>query len=805
MGERKRLFLLVLIMTTVSIVVAGITVYVLYGTAFEQQRERLVEAAQSQARLIEAIARFDAARAQTNPEFYPGGPTVATLSQIIDAHGHYKGFGETGEFTLARRTKDNIFFLLRHRHFDLDQPKSVPLDSELAEPMRRALSGLSGTVIGLDYRGETVLAAHEPVAELGFGIVAKIDLVEIRAPFIRAGLMAICAALLVVFVGAVVFLRVSNPIMKRLEERTAELSRTNQQLGLQIQERKEAEEALRKAHSELEQRVQERTAELLQANEQLQQEIEERKRAEEASGQTEEKYRLLVQNIPSIVYKGYPDWSVELFDKKIESLIGYSVDDFHSQRLKWSDLIVEEDFEAVRESFIQALKTDKSYVREYKIRTEAGNILWIQDRGHIICDDNGEIEYVSGVFFDITDHKRAEEEQALLRRRLEALWAIARMTDASHQKLCDRVLTEILDLTQSRYAFYGFFNEDESMMTLHSWSEEALESCQVIDKPLHFPIMEAGIWAEAVRERRILIINDYKEDHSKKKGLPEGHVPLSRLLVVPVFSYDRIVALAAVANKSTDYKEEDARQVDAFTTNVQVIMESQQSREALTKSEEELRILSSQLLSAQEQERGRIARELHDGIGQSLSAIKFRLEDALGQMGEDIAESSVISLNNLIPIIQSTVEEVRRITMDLRPSTLDDLGILATIGWFCREFKETYATVRIEKEIGLEEADIPESLKTVIYRVLQEALNNVAKHSGADSVTVSLTKKDDTIELTIEDNGRGFDLNEVLDIDSSKRGFGLGSMKERIELSGGSFALESTRREGTNISASWQG
>ena len=102
MGERKRLFLLVLIMTTVSLVVAGITIYVLYGTAFEQQRERLVEAAQSQARLIEAIARFDAARAQTNPEFYPGGPTVATLSQIIDAfmqtavQGWYSQVAEDG-------------------------------------------------------------------------------------------------------------------------------------------------------------------------------------------------------------------------------------------------------------------------------------------------------------------------------------------------------------------------------------------------------------------------------------------------------------------------------------------------------------------------------------------------------------------------------------------------------------------------------------------------------------------------------------------------------------------------------------
>ncbi len=144
-------------------------------------------------------------------------------------------------------------------------------------------------------------------------------------------------------------------------------------------------------------------------------------------------------------------------------------------------------------------------------------------------------------------------------------------------------------------------------------------------------------------------------------------------------------------------------------------------------------------------------------------------------------------------------------TMDLRPATLDDLGILATIAWFCREFQETYRKRQNPKRDRPRETDIPESLKTVIYRVLQEALNNVAKHSGADSVTIFLTKRNGTIELTIEDNGRGFVLKEALDIDGSKRGFGLGSMKERIELSGGSFSLESVRREGTTIRASWPG
>ena len=184
MDERRRILFLLLIMTSVALVVSGISITLLYRATLEEEQARLVETAQSQARLMEAVARFDAVY---NVD-YPEGPEAATLSQIRDAHENYLGFGETGEFTLAKREGDLIVFLLRHRHADLDLPLPVPFGSELAEPMRRALSGQSGTVVGLDYRGETVLAAYEPVAKLDLGIVAKIDLAEHRAPFVTAGI-----------------------------------------------------------------------------------------------------------------------------------------------------------------------------------------------------------------------------------------------------------------------------------------------------------------------------------------------------------------------------------------------------------------------------------------------------------------------------------------------------------------------------------------------------------------------------------------------------------------------------------------
>ncbi len=235
MHTRKRLIILLCIMIFLSISVGGILTTLLYKTAIDEAKERLVVSAKSQARLIEAIAKFDALHSQHD---HPEGATAATLSQIVDAHKHYKGFGRTGEFTLAKREKSRIIFLLDHRHYDLNNLKPIPFESKLAEPMRLALSGYSGTIIGLDYRGEVVLAAYEPVKELNWGIVAKIDLSEIQEPFIKAGMIGGGAAIVLVIFGTFFFLRISESVLIDLEAK-------NKGLQQEVNERKRAEERLR--------------------------------------------------------------------------------------------------------------------------------------------------------------------------------------------------------------------------------------------------------------------------------------------------------------------------------------------------------------------------------------------------------------------------------------------------------------------------------------------------------------------------------------------------------------------------------
>jgi len=203
----KRGLYLILIMASVAMVVLGTTTYILYNVAFQEERQRLVETAQSQARLMEAVANH-----------HQEGDDVLkhVLIQVREAHEKFVGFGDTGEFVLAKQESDQIVFLLSHRHHDLSNPHPVSIHNHEAEPMRLALQGKSGSIIGLDYRGESVLAAYEPVKNLNLGVVAKIDLKEVQAPFFFAIWVATGIALLLILIGAWIFQRITKPIVARI-------------------------------------------------------------------------------------------------------------------------------------------------------------------------------------------------------------------------------------------------------------------------------------------------------------------------------------------------------------------------------------------------------------------------------------------------------------------------------------------------------------------------------------------------------------------------------------------------------------
>jgi PAS domain S-box-containing protein len=230
-------------------------------------------------------------------------------------------------------------------------------------------------------------------------------------------------------------------------------------------------------------------------------------------------------------------------------------------------------------------------------------------------------------------------------------------------------------------------------------------------------------------------------------------------------------------------------------------VELEKTLKELQESREGLKLLASQLIRAQEDERKRIAREMHDSIGSSLSAVKFCIENAAAQLGETHEVHETFKM--LSRSIEQAIDEARRIITDLRPSLLDDLGIIATIGWFCRRCEGIYSGISVKRDIRIEEAQVPETLKIIIFRIIQEAMNNSVKHSRASEIFLTLALEGELVVLRIGDNGIGFDRAKLTSKDKRDK-LGLTSMRERAELSSGKFEIRSTPGAGTTISVFWK-
>jgi signal transduction histidine kinase len=208
-----------------------------------------------------------------------------------------------------------------------------------------------------------------------------------------------------------------------------------------------------------------------------------------------------------------------------------------------------------------------------------------------------------------------------------------------------------------------------------------------------------------------------------------------------------------------------------------------------TASPEELQLalLSQQLIQAQEKERRRISQELHDSVGQSLTAIKYSLERTAELQRQSRHEDARALLVRTISRVRHTINEIRSIAMDLRPAVLDDLGVASALGWLCREFAETYAQFDVETEISAADSDIPDRLVTTIFRCAQELLNNVAKHSKARHVSVRLVRELTNVSLSVSDDGIG--MPEPDSSGSFGMGHGIRNLRERALMTGGTLRV----------------
>lgn len=218
---------------------------------------------------------------------------------------------------------------------------------------------------------------------------------------------------------------------------------------------------------------------------------------------------------------------------------------------------------------------------------------------------------------------------------------------------------------------------------------------------------------------------------------------------------------------------------------------------------ETLELLSAQMLKGEESNKRRLSFELHEGLAQTLAALKLKVEN--GRQNHHAGDAAA-SVDSIVPALQEAIQEARSIATELRPPSLDDLGLLATINGFCREFEKQHADIRIERQIALQEQDIPAPLKIILYRIIASVVNDLAQHTKTGAIHLGLWLDRGSITLLIDDTA-----TEALDrtviplanIDPQLRA-GFARMEELATLSGGTFSASRHSGGGTTLRASWQ-
>lgn len=471
--------------------------------------------------------------------------------------------------------------------------------------------------------------------------------------------------------------------------------------------------------------------------------ISERKKAEADLAASEEKFRTVADFTYDWEYWINDQGNLNYISPSCERITGYRAEDFEKNPSLLRNIIHPED----RLQFISHLEVelDASSVchLNFRIIRHDGEERWISHYCQPVYDREKKIQGRRASNRDITEQKKAQDIIKLSQMRHETLLKLYDKQGLSTREICDFVMESSLPLTGSTIGFMGFLNKDESQLTIHSWSKSVMDLCEIHDKPLVFNIADAGIWGEAVRQRQPLIINDYNAS-SSKKGTPEGHVAISRFMAVPLFDEGKIVAVAAVGNKSNDYDEQDIRQLQLLIEGMWQITKRKQAEDDLRSQMELIRKFTNSV----SHDLKNPALAIH-GLAKVLKRKRGELEpDKLENFIDQIVKSAeqIVILSEDINTYISTREapihlkehDLKRIWKTIREEFIPQLK------------KRKIAWVESTVEIPAIRAD-----KSGLLRVYRNLVDNALKYGGDNLGEISLhySSTESHHILAVQNNG----------------------------------------------------
>jgi len=532
------------------------------------------------------------------------------------------------------------------------------------------------------------------------------------------------------------------------------------------------------------------------------------KRAAEALQEVNNRLRTLVQASPLAIIAMNREGQVISWNPAAEGMFGWSQAEVMGRALPTIPTGQEQACQALQQRTLQG--TTLLGLEQRRQRRD-GSVIDVSLSTAPLHDGAGAIIGIMGIIEDITARKRMAETLRQVSRALKAITechqAMIRATNEA--ELLNEVCRIIVEVGGYRMAWVGFAEQDANK-SVRPVAQTGFDEGYVEQLNLTWADKERGLGptGAAIRLGKPAVCRDTLSDPDVALWREEARKrDFHSILGLPLIGYTSFGALTIYATEPNAFDDEEINLLLGLANDLaygimalRVRAEQRQAEEALKESERELRLLTSQLLSIQEKERRRVARELHDELGQALTVLKINLVAIEDKLSPD-QQPLKANCEQMLSYIDTVIENVRRLSWDLSPSSLEDLGLSSSLGYLA---DETCRNHNIQCTVVMDEIDhlFPPEIQINIYRIFQESLTNVIKHAGASLVSVKVTREAGKVSFMIRDNGQGFNLKQAMSGKVAKRGLGLTAMNERALMAHGSLQISSRRGRGTTITFS---
>jgi PAS domain S-box-containing protein len=474
--------------------------------------------------------------------------------------------------------------------------------------------------------------------------------------------------------------------------------------------------------------------------------VTDRNRAEAVVRENEERLTLAFGG----AQEGVWDWDLAsgnvVYSSRWKEMLGYANDEIGPHVQAWEDLLHPDDKSRAEELYRDVLRGDRRYESEFRLRHKAGHYITVLTRGLAVrSETDGRVMRIVGTHLDITQQKRTELALRDSEERLRLAF------EGAQEGVWDWNLETNAVVYSPRWKQMLGYDEDEIEPNISAWERLVHPEDKARAREGDEKVSRGETYEAEFRLRH----KDGHYVHVLSRGFPIRRDPGGPVV--------RIVG--------THFDLTERKRVEAERTRTELL---------------------TRLVFAQEDERRRIARDMHDQFGEQLTALSLqigRLKAACASDGDIRGE-----IDALDAIARRLDDDVDELIWQLRPTALDDLGLRAALTNYMQAWSDrTHIPARLH-ESGLLHERLPTEVETTLYRIAQEALNNVAKHAAAKHVEIILERRPDAVLLIVEDDGRGFDAGGV-----NGGGFGLVSMRERAALVGANLDIESTPGQGTTV------